>query len=261
MKIKNCYCDGSGFIQTDKGALPCVCLRYRHAENLYRDSGAPIELKKFIEELDEIKVMNFDKYKSGVDKKECLSPIKNILLQFDDGACNRPIKRFINHNYRLYFDGKNGGGKSQAAISLMLEGMKRNQKGYFLSMHTLNSLFQYNFKDEEENARVNEVKKKISDSDILVLDDLGRESEGLNLKLESDERQLIKMLKFLDGVLRERNRFVIITSNMNIEEAKKHYEGKRKSLASILFDGNVKNYLFPQEIRANKKDEILDDLL
>lgn len=264
-------CEGSGLISLENGSfIKCGCMNFLKAEELFLKSFAPNGSKIFIEDLKQNpKILSVNKKRALEEeseltrdkiKEKATIDLKTLLKQFDDGKNNKPIRRFIENNYKLLFFGDTRTGKTQAAISLALEGAKRNKKFYYLSCHEVHKLFRYDFNDEEKSKEISERLKVLEGSEILIIDDLGKEIDLLANGNERDEILLKKILDFIDATLRQKNRLTIITSNLNDEDIVKKYNQYSKRLSGVLFKGNVLKYQFGKVLADLDKDEIIEDL-
>lgn len=264
-------CDGSGIIKFQDGSgKVCGCKRFKRARELFLSSDSPEGYQFFIDELEKNPlIQNITKAEKLKERNELnqdslkttFSPLKKVLKQFDDGLNGKPIKRFIKENYRMVFFGDTGTAKTSAAISLAYEGGKRNVHFYYLSMHKLHQLFRYDFYNEEAKKEVENKKYLIENADILIIDDLGKEVDALNLGNDNDVRLLKQMHTYLDGVLRSKKRLVITTTNSKPSETKEKYAKYDPRLFSMLFDGNVLIYQFREKVRKEKIDSVLDDMM
>lgn len=269
-------CNGSGVIWMTgiegSGGVSCECMNLKKADIAFKNSNAPQDMKIFLEELsfnpdiqsinkmqrvvNELK-QNFEGEELGRKIKmklpETLSPMRETLSQFKE------VNHFIENNYRLVFCGETGTGKSQSAVSFAYSTAKeKNEKFYYISMHSIQNLFRFNFNDEDEVKRVEKQKQKMEEANILIIDDLGKEIDKLNLNRETDRDLLKKIHDYLDAVMRTKARMVIITSNAKKEVILDAYKGLDKRFISKLLDGNVVYYDFHEKIRAIKTDSQLD---
>lgn len=283
-KKKGCKCNGSGIIFEEKGTSRyCICYRLKRADELYKNSNAPSSYKVYIEDLSEnpniqninkkeeieeikrttdiqrlIREGELTKEEWNIIEESQIKPLKQVLKQFDNGSEGQPIKRFVEEGYTLFFFGDTGTGKSAAASSLLYQGNLRNQKGYYLSMHTIKKLFRYDFYNEEEKRNVTEELKKIAESDILIIDDLGKEIDQLNTGKDSDKKLLKEVHTFIDATLRERNRLVIFTSNLNKEDGVEKYKKFDPRLTSMIFEGKFISYKFRVKLREKERKNMIN---
>jgi DNA replication protein DnaC len=272
-------CNGSGQIALKDGTfIPCGCGRLNKAEELFQISSAPKNYMTFINDLEFNPLIQNTKKKEMINRKlaagqitkeqaadlsaQTFAPLKSVLSQFDDGAKGNPIKRFIKEGYKLYFYGNPRTGKTAAALALGMQAGMRNVKFYYLSFHTLHKLIQYNFYNEEAN-KVSEEMKRLEECDVLIMDDLGKEYESLNLTKNSDaDRDLLKkMLQLVEATIRDKKRLLIITSNLKPEEAEEFYSKANPTLWAVLVENNFLSYHFREQIGFKVKDDAFDELL
>lgn len=284
---KECKCNGSGIIFHQDGFSEyCICYRIKRADELFKRSGANSQYKIFINDLKENPVIISEKRKKQMDeleksgvvdqwikekritleeyeiiKNQSTPFLKEVLKQFDDVRTNKSIDQFIDQGMKIYFHGSTGTGKTMAASALMYQGNLRDKKSYFLSMHKIKKLFRYDFYDEDVKREVARQFKLIEESEILILDDLYKEVEQLNLKKENDVTLLKEIHTFLDGTLRDKNRLIIMTSNVPKEQAHENYKRIDLRLSSILFEGKLMDYRFLKKLRKQEQVEFDFELL
>lgn len=184
-------CDPKGFIQKGKNYLPCSChIEYQRLKSLH-DTGLP---KGYWNE----QPSTF----SGDAK--ALQEVEKYIKDIDSNITN---------GIGLYLHGKPGVGKTLLAAYIIKAGLARNKNIKFYFFTDVLNVFTESWRDE--NAR-DEVEKNIIKSDILVLDDIGKEYKS-NTKLHES---------ILDTVIRNRAsqlRPVIITSNYDLLDSREAY--------------------------------------
>ncbi len=127
----------------------------------------------------------------------------------------------------LYLYGNPGVGKTSLAGYVLKAGLSRGLKCHFYYFNTVLSMFTEAWKDEIARE---EVESSIINSDLLVLDDLGREFRS-NKKLHES---------ILDTIIRTRAgnlKPVVITSNLDKYDVKDNYG----AVIIDLFKGHLKS--------------------
>jgi len=128
----------------------------------------------------------------------------------------KPIK----HEYRLFISGSIGAGKTHLSCALLKDFIRKSYgKGQFVTFPNLLSEIKIGF----ENERGEDVLLKYLSFDLLVLDDLGTEkfSEWVGEKL----------FQIIDDRYRN-NKFLIITSNLALDDFAKQYGIQGQRIAS-----------------------------
>jgi len=155
------------------------------------------------------------------------------------------IKNFTNNLHKgigLYLYGNPGVGKTLLSAYILKAGLAKGKRCNFYYFNDVLSTFTEAWRD---NAAREEIERNIINSDLLVLDDLGREYKS-NKKLHES---------ILDTVIRSRAnnlRPIIITSNFDMYDVKDAY-------GSVIID-LFKESLVPVQIlgdsyRKTKMDE------
>jgi DNA replication protein DnaC len=184
-------CDPKGFIQRGRTYVTCDChLQYTQFKKLH-DSGLP---KSYWNK--SIADFNGD--------KKALSAIQDY---------TKKIQGNLNKGIGLYLYGSPGVGKTLLSSYVLQETLKRNKNAHFYFFTDILNVFTEAWHDDE--AR-NEVENNIINSDLLIMDDVGKEFKS-NKKLHES---------ILDTVVRNRAsqlRPIIITSNYDILDVKETY--------------------------------------
>lgn len=229
MTIGACgLCNPKGFIDVGNCRYePCKCsIEYGRLKKLH-DSGLP----RNYWEKDYSHINEF----SG--DQAALATVKDYLGLFHSNQAN---------GVGLYFYGKPGIGKTLLAAYVLHYALQQNKNAKFYYFTDILNTFTESWHDD--NAR-NEVEKNILNSDLLVLDDLGKEYQS-NKKLHES---------ILDTVIRSRAsqlKPVIITSNYDIFDVKEKYgHGIVDLFKESLTVVNVKGSSYRQTKMDEKKNQ------
>jgi DNA replication protein DnaC len=228
-------CDGSGLIINKDGDRFCKCFRYQIAKREFKNTGASESYLKFGFELKDADLIS-KRTNSIVSMKETIKQLRNPILLFEA----------INNNLRILIAGKNGRGKTQMAVSMMLEALKRGCKGAFIDMRTFDNI---KFQDKQKQDLMELVKNK----QVLILDDLGVERKAV------DEFQVYKN-NLLDGLVRCHRGLIIITTNLSKNELEMLYKNDPQ-LHSALFTKSWVSYSLMGEDRRQETPEIVNCFL
>jgi len=184
-------CDPKGFIQKGRAYVPCACyLQYIQLKKLH-DSGLP---KSYWNK--PIKDFNGD--------KKALEAVQDYIKKMPSN---------LTKGIGLYLYGNPGIGKTLLSSYIVRAALRQNIDTRFYFFTDILNTFTESWHDDD--AR-NEVESNIINSDLLIIDDLGREFKS-NKKLHE---------AILDSVVRGRAsqlRPVIITSNYDILDVKETY--------------------------------------
>lgn len=211
-------CNPKGFLHTDSGFVSCECLmRYSWLKKLH-DSGLP---KSYWGP----STFSGDS-KAGHQVRDYMSDIKNN----------------ISKGIGLYLYGEPGVGKTLLASYILKHGLRCNVNVKFYYFTDVLNKFTESWKNEEARE---EIESDIINSDLLVLDDVGKEYKS-NKKLHES---------ILDTVLRTRAsnlKPLIVTSNYDTLDMKETYGAGivdlfKEHLVTIKVDG--------ESYRKQKMDE------
>lgn len=146
----------------------------------------------------------------------------------------------------LIMFGAAGTGKTYLAKSLMFQLMKEGSKVIFLNALSLKKLA-YQFNDKQAQAKLNRIERCVNVADLLILDDLGTESNGQSLTTTKEASQTIQSLIYELANLRT-NKATLITTNLDLDGLKDIYQEQ------------VISRLIPKEIDYVLNFNALDDL-
>ena len=193
------HCGGNGYV----GAEMCQCLRALCVAEQRKEMGAAFKnagLESFL----------LDYYSDAVNPQLKVSP--RFIMERTLDSCRRYARGFTMDSGNLLLSGGTGLGKTHLALAI---GAAVGEQGYTVCYETAASLFgkleKAKFTPSEENNREAE---KLETCDLLILDDLGTELPG----------QFVTAALY--GLLNARllaRRPMVITTNLNVEEAGKRY--------------------------------------
>ena len=193
------HCGGNGYV----GAEMCQCLRALCVAEQRKEMGAAFQNAGFESFL-------LDYYSDAVNPQLKVSP--RFIMERTLDSCRRYARGFTMDSGNLLLSGGTGLGKTHLALAI---GAAVGEQGYTVCYETAASLFgkleKAKFTPSEENNREAE---KLETCDLLILDDLGTELPG----------QFVTAALY--GLLNARllaRRPMVITTNLNVEEAGKRY--------------------------------------
>ena len=209
-------CGGTGYV----GAAMCQCLKALCVQEQRKEMGAAFQNAGFESFL-------LDYYSDAVIPQLKTSPRQVMEKTLD--SCRRYARNFTMESGNLLFSGGTGLGKTHLALAI---GAAVGEQGHSVCYETAAGLFgkleKAKFSPSEENSREAE---KLENCDLLILDDLGTEmpSQFVTAALYNllNTRLLTK-------------RPMIITTNLNVDEAANRYSGQ---IASRLY-GEFKRLTF-----------------
>ena len=209
-------CGGAGYV----GAAMCQCLKELCVQEQRKEMGAAFQNAGFESFL-------LDYYSDAVIPQLKTSPRQVMEKTLD--SCRRYARNFTMESGNLLFSGGTGLGKTHLALAI---GAAVGEQGHSVCYETAAGLFgkleKAKFSPSEENSREAE---KLENCDLLILDDLGTEmpSQFVTAALYNllNTRLLTK-------------RPMIITTNLNVDEAANRYSGQ---IASRLY-GEFKRLTF-----------------
>ena len=207
-------CGGTGYVGTNM----CECLRELCRQEQKKEvsilSGGKESFSQF----------RLDYYPDRIDPKYGASP--RTIMERNLGLCRRYAATFAPSAGNLLFVGGTGLGKTflSACIARTVA-----DRGYSVVYETANHLFakleQAKFSPNEENRRE---AAKFLECDLLIIDDLGTEMPG-----QFVTAALYSLLN--DRLLK--NKPMVISTNLNVEDIKRRYSPQIASRLQGSFQG------------------------
>jgi DNA replication protein DnaC len=225
------HCGGAGYV----GSRMCECLaelcRQEQKKELTVLSGSREAFSQF----------RLDYYSANFDARYGSSPRE--IMEKNLNACRTYAATFCESSGNLLFVGSTGVGKTFLAVSIARTVAER---GYSVCYETASQLFskleKARFTSDEEARKEAE---KYAGVDLLIIDDLGTEMPG-----QFVTSALYSLLN--DRLLASKP--MVITTNLNVEEAKRRYSPQ---IASRLY-GSFQRYTFVgEDIRVLKNKVML----
>lgn len=223
-------CGGSGYV----GSAMCRCLLKLCAEEQRKALGGIFSGNMRFDNF------SLDYYSSAVDPRYHVSP--RGLMEKNLDHCRRYARSFGEHSGNLLFIGNTGLGKTHLTLAI---GVAVGEQGWSVCYESAGSLFTKLEKakfspTEEAKAQAERLEK----CDLLLVDDLGTEMPG----------QFVTAALY--NLLNERlmaGRAMIITTNLNVEEAAKRYSPQ---IASRLYGEFTRVTFLGTDIRVMKNRQI-----
>ena len=224
-------CSGSGYV----GSAMCECLlelcRQEQKKELTILSGGKESFSKF----------RLDYYSNNYDARYGASP--RMIMEKNLKSCRSYAATFASGSGNLLFIGGTGLGKTFLAASIARDVADR---GCSVCYETASQLFskleRAKFSADEEARRESE---KYSSADLLIIDDLGTEMPG-----QFVTAALYSLLN--DRLLS--NKPMVITTNLNVEEAGRRYSPQ---VASRLYGSFTRLTFVGEDIRVLKNKVML----
>ena len=223
-------CGGSGYL----GSHMCACLKKFCVEEQRRELGAIFAGAPTFEGF------RLDYYPTRVMPEVGVSA--RAVMEKNLKAAREYARTFTEQAGNLLFNGGTGLGKTHLALAI---GRVVGDMGYSVGYETAVSLFskleQAKFNPTEENRRAAE---RIEQYDLLIIDDLGTEMPG---------QFVTAALYNLLNTRLMAARPMIITTNLNVDEAGKRYSPQ---IASRLYGDFVRLPFLGDDIRRVKNQSI-----
>lgn len=222
-------CGGSGYV----GTAMCQCLKALCVEEQRKELGSIFSGKESFTSF------QLQYYSDAIVPR--MKASARQLMQRNLDSCIRYARSFGPDAGNLLMVGNTGLGKTHLALAV---GKAVGEQGYTVCYETAISLFskleKAKFVPTEENRREAE---RVENCDLLIIDDLGTEMPG----------QFVNVALY--GLLNHRlmlRKPMVITTNINIEDAAKRYTGQ---IASRLYGEFVRLTFLGTDIRILRNKE------
>lgn len=210
----------NGWVREGAVYRKCECIRDKKVDFYFKRSETPASHYLLLEDMKDQAI------KSGKGKTAGLKSVISTLT-----GSRENIDNMIENQFRIVLKGSNGSGKTQTAVTMALEMLRKfdldsNEevnKFFFLSISSLKE----NIFNNEEKMRI---RKRISNSQILILDDLGTE-------IQTKNNQIPYIMEYLNDVIRSFTGIIIITTNLN-RDLREEYKQHNTRLANVLVNSS-----------------------
>lgn len=234
----NCKkCNDTGYVETNEGNKLCSCIKQAlynleyNASNIYdlkNQNFKNFDINLYSDDI------NIDKYDSSI------SPRENMLSILQ--TCKSFIKNFNNPSEsNLLFCGHTGLGKTFLSSCIANELIKKGKTVlYQTAPLMLDKIIDFKFGKTNED-----ISKSIYSVDLLIIDDLGTETQN-NLKVT----ELFNIIN--SRLLNQNNRITktIISTNLTLQNL---YETYEERIASRIIGNYNACYFYGEDIRMKKK--------
>ena len=220
------HCGGTGYL----GAVMCSCLAELCMQEQRKELGAVFSGNE-----------NFDNFRLDYYPDTVIPQLKlsaRSVMERNLDTCRRYARTFSAHAGNLLMNGGTGLGKTHLALAM---GRAVGEQGFSVCYESAAGLFakleKARFSPSEENSRQAE---RFSQCDLLIIDDLGTEMPG--------QFVTAALYALLNQRLMEQ-KAMIITTNLNVEEAGKRYSAQ---IASRLYGEFTRLTFLGSDIRVLK---------
>lgn len=187
-------CNDTGYFN----GTQCNCLKKVYNDLLMKEANIDLEICDNIETLDK-------DYYNGKNTKKAIEILNQYSVKFDDTIINNVI-----------INGKCGVGKTYIVKCFAKSIVEKEKTVLYLTAFNLNNMFLEMAVSSFENKL--QILKQLLDVDLLIIDDLGTEPIYKNITIEN-----------LNNIVDERvnrNKKIMITTNLTHEELKERYNNR-----------------------------------
>jgi len=168
-------CKDTGYIEGGSGAVKCSCYKQQLINQLYSYSNLKLT------ERENFSTFNENLYSDKVDKAKYgigISPRENILRIKE--RCLKFIENFDSPDEKnLFFSGPTGVGKTFMSNCIAMELMKRGKTVLYQTAPIIfNIINEYKVRAFNDDDFQDESYKSIFDAELLIIDDLGTETQS-----------------------------------------------------------------------------------
>ena len=234
-------CKDTGFIDSSAGSVRCSCYKQQMINYMYKSSNL-----KLIEK-ENFTTFNPDLYSDAVDKAKYginISPRQNILKIKD--RCMKFIENFDYPDEKnLFFYGPTGVGKTFMCNCIAMELIKKGKTVLYQTAPIIfNIINEYKIRAFNDGDFQDESYKSIFETELLIIDDLGTETQSAARYAE-----LLTILNVRQMNNLQRPCKTIISTNIS---PRKLYENYTERVASRIV-GCFEGLLFVGEDLRGKK--------
>lgn len=237
-------CQDTGFVIDSSGTTKCFCFKQQYINNLFSQSNLKLLDKENFSYFNEHyypDVVDPSKYGIKISPRENILKIKSRAVDFIDNIDNTEEKN-------LFFSGPTGVGKTFMINCIAKELLEKGITVLYQSSPSLfSTINQYNLNFQRGEILDDTVYKSIYNVELLIIDDLGTESqtaaryaELLNIINIRQENNIIRPYK------------TIISTNIGVEKLNEYY-GER--VVSRIIGGFDLFKFAGQDIRMIKKHQ------
>lgn len=236
-------CQDTGFTVGSNGTKKCFCFKQQYIDNLFSQSNLKLLDKENFSHFNENyypDVVDQSKYGIKITPRENILKIKSRALSFIDNIDNPEEKN-------LFFSGPTGVGKTFMINCIAKELLERGRTVLYQSSPSLfNTINQHNLKFQRgEVFEEDTVYKSIYNVELLIIDDLGTESQTAARYAE-----LLNIINIRQENNIHRPCKTIISTNIGINKLNQYY-GER--VVSRIIGGFDLFKFAGQDIRVLKK--------
>jgi len=221
-------CRDTGYAQGSTGMEKCTCYRQQLLDILYNQSNLRLAETENFSAFDE------SCFSDAVDEKRYgikISPRENILKLKD--RCERFIENIADPNEKnLFFSGPTGVGKTFMSNCIAMELLKAGRTVLYqpapILFDTISEHKAKAFKDEDY---ADEAYKNIYDAELLIIDDLGTESQTA-----SRYSELLNIINIRQINNMSRPCKTIISTNLDMKQLHEYYKERVSSRIIGCFD-------------------------
>ncbi|HHX17458.1 MAG TPA: ATP-binding protein [Clostridium sp.] len=235
-------CQDTGFTVSSNGTKKCFCFKQQYIDNLFNQSNLKLLDKENFSHFNENyypDVVDQSKYGIKITPRENILKIKSRALSFIDNIDNPEEKN-------LFFSGPTGVGKTFMINCIAKELLEKGRTVLYQSSPSLfNTINQYNLKFQRGEVFEDTVYKNIYNVELLIIDDLGTESQTA--------ARYAELLNIIN--IRQENNILhpcktIVSTNIGINKLNQYY-GER--VVSRIIGGFDLFKFAGQDIRMFKK--------
>ena len=206
-------CKDTGYIKNGVYSTMCSCMK-QHLINYYYNKFNTFKLsEETFENFDESLYsdsVNKEKYKVSISPRENINKIKKLSLDF--------IKNFENDETKsLLFTGTAGTGKtflSGAIANKVLE--NQHTVLYQTAPLLMDSIFEFKYGNKTSMSK--ELYENLFDVDLLIIDDLGTESQS--------QAKFQELFNIINTRILNPKKKTIISTNLNLSQLSKLYDDR-----------------------------------